>query len=118
MVISEKKILLIQNELKELGISEKDLNENFVTASGKGGQKVNKSASCVQLVHTPTGLRVSCQKERERESNRWLARRKLCEAYRKEVLGEKTDKDKRLEKIKKQKKKRKKRAQLKNRETE
>ncbi|MCH1429916.1 MAG: peptide chain release factor-like protein [Chlamydiales bacterium] len=118
MVISEKKILLIQNELKELEISEKDINENFVTASGKGGQKVNKSSSCVQLTHTPSGLRVSCQKERERESNRWLARRKLCEAYRKEILGERTEKDKKLDKIKKQKKKRKKRAQLKNKEAE
>ncbi len=76
---SEKK----QNELKarlaKLNIKDSDLTEKFILGSGKGGQKQNKTASCVQLKHEPTGTVVKCQKERSRESNRFFARRLLCD---------------------------------------
>ena len=32
------------------------LDESFVTSGGKGGQNVNKVATCVVLVHRPTGM--------------------------------------------------------------
>jgi hypothetical protein len=41
---------------KELmDLSEDDLIETFTKGSGRGGQKVNKTNSCVQLLHLPTG---------------------------------------------------------------
>ncbi len=35
---------------------ESDLEERFIKGGGAGGQKINKTASAVQLVHLPTGL--------------------------------------------------------------
>ena len=43
---------------------EKDLVEKFVRGTGPGGQSINKTKSCVQLVHVPTGLTVHCQEQR------------------------------------------------------
>jgi peptide chain release factor len=62
-----------------LGIHEEDLEEQFIQGSGPGGQKINKTANCVRLVHLPSGLGVSCQESRSREQNRELARIRLCE---------------------------------------
>ena len=65
------------NHMEALGILEKDLVEKFVRASGKGGQKVNKTSSCVYLKHLPTGIEVKVSREREQAVNRFLARREL-----------------------------------------
>jgi peptide chain release factor len=48
-----------------------------VKGSGPGGQKINKSSTCCQLKHIPTGLTVSCQRFRELSSNRKEARKLL-----------------------------------------
>ncbi len=45
-----------------LGIKPDDIIEQFIRGSGKGGQKINKTASCVLLKHGPTGIEVRCQK--------------------------------------------------------
>jgi protein subunit release factor B len=72
-----------QRELLErferLGILEKDLEERFVRASGRGGQKLHKTSSCVRLTHRPTGVRVRCEASRSQSLNRFLARRRLAE---------------------------------------
>ena len=73
-----KKLSLCQR-LRKLGIRDEDLVERFIRASGPGGQKVNKSSSCVYLRHLPSGLEVKCQEERSQSLNRYLARRILLE---------------------------------------
>ena len=60
-------------------IRESDLVEKFVQGSGPGGQKINKTASCVYLRHVLTGIEVHCQDGRSRERNREIARERLCE---------------------------------------
>ncbi len=51
-------------------VSKDDVVESFIRASGPGGQNVNKVASCVQLLHKPTGITVKCQKHRAQFLNR------------------------------------------------
>jgi protein subunit release factor B len=70
----------IQSRLDALGIQETDLVERFIKGSGPGGQKINKTASCVFLKHVPTGIEIKCQDGRSLTDNRIEARRRLCEA--------------------------------------
>ena len=58
-------------------INESDLTETFVKGGGRGGQKINKTASKVYLVHNPTQVSVECQETRSLHQNRKLARRRL-----------------------------------------
>lgn len=62
-----------------LGVREADLVETFVRSGGHGGQNVNKVATCVMLVHVPTGVQVKCQTTRYQGQNRVLARELLLE---------------------------------------
>jgi protein subunit release factor B len=110
MAVQEKKVQALQEEFAELGLQEKDIEEKFIRGNGKGGQKVNKTSSTVYLKHLPSGIEVKCGKERERETNRYLARRLLLERYKEQVLGLKTAKSLASEKIRKQKKRRERRV--------
>ena len=79
MPVSAEKENAIAARMMELGVAENDFEESFVRSSGPGGQKVNKTSSCVFLVHLPTGLSVKCQQERSQTLNRFLARRLLLD---------------------------------------
>lgn len=68
-------------------LDEADLVEKFVRGSGRGGQKINKTSSCVQLWHTPSGLSVSVQASRSQARNRVLARRALARKLDDAVRG-------------------------------
>ena len=69
-------------------IDEKDLTENFIRGGGKGGQKINKTSSKVQLIHHPTGIQVNCQEQRSRAQNRTIARRLLSERIEEQLKGD------------------------------
>ncbi|KDR81829.1 hypothetical protein GALMADRAFT_221696 [Galerina marginata CBS 339.88] len=58
-------------------LREEDLEESFVR--GMGGQSINKTENNVQLLHKPTGIRVSCQDTRSLSQNRKIARKWLLE---------------------------------------
>ena len=96
--------------MEELQLREEDIDEKFIRSSGKGGQKVNKSSTCVYLKHRPTGIEVKCQKERSQALNRFLARRILANKVEALRLGRLSEERKRIEKIRRQKRKRSRRA--------
>ena len=75
----EKKQAALAAKLAELGIRKADLEEKFIKASGRGGQKVNKSSSAVFLRHKETGLSVKVGKHRSLHLNRFVALRALAE---------------------------------------
>ncbi|MEW6333167.1 MAG: peptide chain release factor-like protein [Thermodesulfobacteriota bacterium] len=97
--------------MASLGIREEDLRETFIRSSGPGGQKVNKTSSCVHLVHLPTGLSVKCQQERSQSLNRFLARRLLTDRIERLRTGIVRAERMRAEKIRRQKRRRSRRAQ-------
>lgn len=92
--------------MRRLGIRECDLREMFIRGSGRGGQKINKTSSCVQLLHVPTGLQLKCQQTRSRALNRFLARRELCEKITERMAGEQSARRQAAEKIRRQKRRR------------
>jgi protein subunit release factor B len=108
--VSKKKLEALARKMESLGIREEDLEEKFVRAGGRGGQKLNKSSTCVYLKHIPTGIEVKCQRERYQALNRFLARKILASKIEAIKLGKLSEERKRIEKIKRQKRKRSKRA--------
>jgi len=107
--VTPKKQAELETRMAALGLREEDLQEKYVRSSGPGGQKVNKTASCVQLKHVPTGLEVKMQRERSQPLNRYYARKRLCELLEAEQLGSKSPAALKAEKIRKQKQRRRRR---------
>jgi protein subunit release factor B len=105
-VISPEKQAHLAQRMEELGIFEHDLTEKFVRGGGRGGQKINKTSSCVYLRHEPTGIEVKCQAGRSQSANRFLARRLLCERVAALREGEASAVEQAREKIRRQKRRR------------
>jgi protein subunit release factor B len=81
----------LARRMAALGIREEDLEESFVRSGGHGGQNVNKTSTCVLLVHRPSGIHVKCQTTRNQGQNRELARVRLLdkiEAERRRAAAE------------------------------
>ncbi len=110
MNISPEKELALKERMEKLGVAEGDLRETFIRSSGPGGQKVNKTSSCVFLLHLPTGLSVKCQQERSQAVNRFLARRLLLDRIEKIKTGAIAAEKARIEKLRRQKNRRSRRA--------
>ena len=104
--ISKSKSDRLAEKMKRFHVSEDDLSEQFILGSGKGGQKVNKTNSCVHLRHAASGIVIKCQESRSRAVNRFLARRELCDRLAEKIEGEKSLRRQRMEKIRRQKRRR------------
>jgi protein subunit release factor B len=100
----------VLEKAQRLKVFAEDIEEKFIRGGGAGGQKINKTASCVWLKHLPTGTEVKVQKHREREANRKSAYKLLVLKIEDQVLGKKSARAQKIFKLRKQKKRRSKRA--------
>ena len=107
---SPDKITQLAQRMAALGVREGDVEESFVRSGGHGGQNVNKTSTCVMLLHRPTGLRVKCQTTRHQAMNRFLARRLLLDKIEEKQRGFVAAKRDEIEKIRRSKRKRSRRA--------
>jgi protein subunit release factor B len=108
-VTPEKESQLTQR-MAALGVREADIDESFVRSGGHGGQNVNKVATCVMLLHRPTGVQVKCQTTRHQALNRFLARRLLLDKIEEVKTGVVSAQRAEIEKIRRQKRRRSRRA--------
>ena len=108
--VSFEKETQLTQRMAALGVREADIEESFVRSGGHGGQNVNKTSTCVMLLHRPTGVQVKCQSTRQQGLNRFIARRLLLDKIEAMKNGYVAAERARIEKIRRQKRKRSKRS--------
>ncbi len=113
MLSTDKKEAL-ERRMASLGVYEDDLVEKFIRGTGSGGQKVNKTSSCVFLQHPPSHIEVKVQRERSREMNRFLAREELCSRLEEEAEKKKVARKQSREKIRRRNRRQGPRARARN----
>jgi peptide chain release factor len=104
--VSAEKERALEARLRTLQIHEEDLEETFIRSSGPGGQHVNKTSTCVRLVHRPSGLSVKVQSSRSQGLNRFLARRLLADRREQQLYGAESPQEQQRDKIRRQKQRR------------
>jgi len=109
----KEKIEALEKKMADLGIRKQDIEFKFIKASGKGGQKVNKSSVAVFVKHAVTGFFVKYGKERSQHLNKFFALRLLVQKIEDKMYGKDDRELKRVAKLKKQKQRRKRRTRKK-----
>jgi protein subunit release factor B len=104
--VNPEKAQQLAQRMAALGVRESDIEETFVRSGGHGGQNVNKSATCVMLLHRPTRLQVKCQTTRQQGLNRFIARRVLLDKIEELQTGQVAAEVSRIEKLRRQKRQR------------
>lgn len=112
--VTQKKFKDLLNRMALCGINENDLLEKFIKGTGPGGQKVNKSSTCVYLKHEPTQIEVKMGQERTQSLNRYYARKRMCELIEELKFGKNSPSLQKEDKIRRQKERRKRRRRRKN----
>lgn len=87
-------------------LSKDDVIESFVRSSGPGGQNVNKVATCVVLLHKPSGIIIKCQEFRTQFQNRQQAWKLLREALEGRQEQQRLFRQAKREKVRRQNRKR------------
>ena len=72
--------------------------------------QVEVGATCVVLVHRPSGIAVKCQRERTQGANRLVARRMLADKIETIRLGRASARQQEAERVRRQKRRRSRRA--------
>ena len=91
--------------MRRAKVYDRDLVERFIRGSGPGGQKVNKTSSCVQLRHIVSGIEVKCQESRSLMANRVQARNLICSIIEDRERKRKEQRKSELEKIRRKNRK-------------
>jgi protein subunit release factor B len=107
--VTQAKEAELKTRMESCGVREGDIEERFITSGGPGGQKVNRTSTCVYLRHLPSGIEVKMQEARSQSLNRFFARRRLCELLEEKTLGAKSPEARRRDRLRKQKARRKRR---------
>jgi protein subunit release factor B len=108
--VSPRKERELLERMLQMNVSEKDIKETFIRSPGPGGQKVNKTSSCVALHHIPTGIKIKCYKDRSQALNRFFARRMLLDQIEIKQKGYTGDEIRRISRIRNQKRRSKKKG--------
>ena len=101
--ITSKKWQDLLTKLSHFDCFEESLKEEFMIASSKGGQKVNKSSSAVRLIYLKENKCFVSQRFRCQNQNRYDARKKLLCYLEDKYLGKNSPQSVLVAKKKKQK---------------